>query len=70
MLFKQLFDPESSTYSYLIADPLTKAAILVDSVLERVEQDFKLLEELNLSLKFCLETHIHADHITGTDKLR
>ncbi|WP_019505185.1 MBL fold metallo-hydrolase [Pleurocapsa sp. PCC 7319] len=70
MIFRQLFDRESSTYSYLIADPDTKTAILVDSVLEQVEHELKLLEELNLTLKFCLETHIHADHITGTDKLR
>ena len=70
MLFRQLFDRQSSTYSYLIADPETKTAILVDSVLEQVEQELKLLKELNLTLKFCLETHIHADHITGTSKLR
>lgn len=70
MLFRQLFDRESSTYSYLIADTQTKTAILVDSVLEQVEQELKLLQELNLTLKFCLETHIHADHITGTGKLR
>ncbi|MGK7935944.1 MAG: MBL fold metallo-hydrolase [Xenococcaceae cyanobacterium] len=70
MLFRQLFDQESSTYTYLIADTKTKEAILVDPVLEQVERDLKLLKELNLTLKFCLETHIHADHITGTGKLR
>jgi sulfur dioxygenase len=71
MLFRQLFDRESSTYSYLIADNrTTNEAVLVDSVLEQVERDLKLLKELNLTLKFCLETHIHADHITGTGKLR
>ena len=70
MLFKQLFDCESSTYSYLIANLATKSAILVDSVLEQVEHELKLLKELDLNLKYCLETHIHADHITGTDKLR
>ncbi|MCX7593833.1 MAG: MBL fold metallo-hydrolase [Fischerella sp.] len=70
MLFRQLFDVESSTYTYLIADPNTKEAILVDPVLEQVERDLKLLKELGLTLRYCLETHIHADHITGTDKLR
>lgn len=70
MLFRQLFDPESSTYTYLIADTDTKEAILVDPVLEQVERDRKLLQELGLTLRYCLETHIHADHITGTDKLR
>jgi glyoxylase-like metal-dependent hydrolase (beta-lactamase superfamily II) len=70
MLFRQLFDAETSTYTYLIADPNTKEAILVDSVLEQVERDLKLLQELGLTLRYCLETHIHADHITGTDKLR
>ena len=70
MFFKQLFDPESSSYSYLIADTASREAILVDSVLEQVERDLKLIEELSLTLKFCLETHIHADRITGTGKLR
>ncbi|GAB1539288.1 hypothetical protein NUACC21_19540 [Scytonema sp. NUACC21] len=70
MLFRQLFDKESSTYTYLIADPETKEAILVDSVLEQVERDLQVLRELGLTLRYCLETHIHADHITGTDQLR
>lgn len=70
MLFRQLFDPDTSTYTYLIADPETKEAILVDSVLEQVKRDRQLLTELGLTLKYCLETHIHADHITGTAQLR
>ena len=70
MLFRQLFDRESCTYTYLIADRLTQEAALVDPVLEQADRDLKLLGELNLQLKFCLETHIHADHITGTAKLR
>lgn len=70
MLFRQLFDRESSTYTYLIADPLHKTAVLVDPVLEQVERDLQLLKELKLTLRYCLETHIHADHITGTGKLR
>ncbi|MEM1368836.1 MAG: MBL fold metallo-hydrolase [Cyanobacteria bacterium P01_H01_bin.15] len=70
MLFRQLIDARSSTYTYLIADPQTKEAILVDSVLEQIERDHQLLNELGLTLRFCLETHIHADHIAGTGRLR
>jgi len=70
VFFRQLFDPETSTYTYLIADRPTRSAILVDPVLEQVERDLQLLRELGLTLKYCLETHIHADHITGTGKLR
>ncbi len=70
MLFRQLYDSESSTYTYLLADLALKEAILVDPVLEQVERDWQLLKELDLSLRYCLETHIHADHITGTGKLR
>jgi glyoxylase-like metal-dependent hydrolase (beta-lactamase superfamily II) len=70
MLFRQLFDRESSTYTYLIADRPSKSAVLVDPVLEQVERDLKLIQELGLTLSYCLETHIHADHITGTGKLR
>lgn len=70
MLFRQLFDAATSTYTYLIADPQTQEAILVDSVLEQVDRDRQLLSELGLTLKYCLETHIHADHVTGTAQLR
>lgn len=70
MLFRQMLDPQTSTYTYLIADPVSKEALLLDSVLEQVERDLKLLNELGLTLKYCLETHIHADHITGAAKLR
>jgi glyoxylase-like metal-dependent hydrolase (beta-lactamase superfamily II) len=70
MLFRQLFDQETSTYTYLIADATTKEAVLVDPVIEQVERDLKLINELGLTLRYCLETHIHADHITGTGKLR
>jgi sulfur dioxygenase len=70
MLFRQLYDSESSTYTYLLADLERQEAILIDPVLEQVERDLKLLQELGLNLRYCLETHIHADHITGTGKLR
>lgn len=70
IIFRQLFDRETSTYTYLIGDSLTKTAILVDSVLGQIERDLKLLQELGLTLKYCLETHVHADHITGAGQLR
>lgn len=70
MLFRQLFDLESSTYTYLIADTHLQEAVLVDSVLAQAERDLKLLAELGLTLRYCLETHIHADHITGAKRLR
>ncbi|MGF1478544.1 MAG: MBL fold metallo-hydrolase [Cyanophyceae cyanobacterium] len=70
MLFRQLFDRESSTYTYLLADLKQQEAMLVDPVLEQVERDLKLLQELSLTLRYCLETHIHADHVTGTAQLR
>ncbi|MEO0932350.1 MAG: MBL fold metallo-hydrolase [Cyanobacteria bacterium J06641_2] len=70
MLFRQLFDTESSTYTYLIADIYTKEAAIVDSVLEQFERDTNLLNELGLNLRYCLDTHVHADHITAAGKLR
>ncbi|GJD19848.1 beta-lactamase domain-containing protein [Rivularia sp. IAM M-261] len=70
MLFRQLFDKETSTYTYLIADEVTKSGVLVDPVLEQVERDLQILQELGLTLRYSLETHIHADHITGANKLQ
>ncbi|MNK86226.1 putative metallo-hydrolase [compost metagenome] len=69
-IFYQLFEHESSTYTYLIADPETKEAALIDSVLETVNRDLKLIEELGLNLKYVFDTHIHADHITGAGEVR
>jgi sulfur dioxygenase len=70
MLFRQIFDRESSTFTYLIAEPFQRLAILVDPVLEQVDRDLKLLQELNLVLHSCLETHVHDDHVTGAARLR
>ena len=70
MAFRQLFDPESSTYTYLIADDATHEAVLIDPVMEQASRDLALLRELGLSLRWTLETHVHADHVTGADTLR
>ena len=70
MIFRQLFDPESSTYSYLLGDEETRQAILIDSVLGSTEQTLLLLEQLDLRLSVALDTHTHADHITGLGALR
>lgn len=70
MIFRQLFEPESSTYTYLIACEETGEAALIDPVFETIERDLALLNELKLALKFTLESHIHADHVTGADLLR
>ena len=70
MLFRQLFDYETCTYSYLIADYQTREAALVDSVIEQSDRDLLLIKELGLKLVYALETHIHADHITGANRLR
>jgi len=70
MIFKQLFETDSSTYSYLIADPQTRQAVLIDPVLETVERDLQLLKDLNLKLITTLETHVHADHLTGARLLK
>lgn len=70
MLFRQLFDPESSTYTYLLADEQTRKAVLIDAVRDQVERDVQLLEELGLTLAYSLETHVHADHVTSSGVLR
>lgn len=70
MQIRQLFDPKSSTYSYLLWDEQSREAAFIDSVKEQVERDRQLIEELKLNLKYLLETHIHADHITGAGDLR
>ena len=70
MIFRQLFDYETWTYTYLLADEQSREAVLIDTVKEQVERDLRFLNELNLKLKYILETHIHADHITGAHDLR
>lgn len=70
MLFRQLYDAETSTYSYLLADEETREAVLIDPVKEQVERDLKVVAELGLELVHTLETHVHADHITGASEIR
>lgn len=70
MLLKQLFDQDSWTYTYLLADPDTKEAIIIDSVFEQVDRDLKLIKELGLNLVYAIDTHVHADHVTGAGELR
>lgn len=70
MVFRQLYDAETSTYTYLLADEETREAVLIDSVAEQVERDLRLVAELGLELVYTLETHVHADHITGASEIR
>lgn len=70
MLFRQLFDQGTWTYTYLLADEQTKEAVLIDSVIEQAERDLALVEELGLKLVYTLDTHVHADHVTGAAVLR
>jgi len=70
MFFKQLFDPASSTLSYVIADDASHEAVLIDPVIEQVERDVRLVREHGLDLKATLETHVHADHVTGAQALK
>ena len=70
MIFKQLFDLKSSTYTYLIASSKGREALIIDPVLENVGEYIVLLKELDLKLVKVIDTHIHADHVTGASKLR
>ena len=70
MIFKQVFDTKSSTYTYIIASAEGREALIIDPVLENVEDYIKILNQLNLKLVKVIDTHIHADHITGAGKLR
>ena len=70
MIFRQLFEPVSSTYTYLVGCEQTGEAMLIDPVLETVERDLGVIRDLGLRLECTLETHIHADHVTGAGRLR
>ena len=70
MIFKQVFDIKSSTYTYLIASAKGREAIIIDPVLENVDEYINILKKLDLKLVKVIDTHIHADHITGASKLK
>lgn len=65
LIFRQLFDQQSSTYTYLLADSATKEAVLIDPVFEQARRDTALIDELGLRLLYTIDTHVHADHVTG-----
>jgi sulfur dioxygenase len=66
----QLFDPESCTFTYCLVERATREAILIDSVDRFVERDFDLVQRLGLTVRYVVETHAHADHVTGAGELR
>ena len=69
MIFKQLFDTKSSTYTYILSSGEGREALIIDPVIEHTEEYIKLLEKLKLKLVKVIDTHIHADHITGLNEL-
>uniref|UniRef100_A0A6A7FR88 Persulfide dioxygenase ETHE1, mitochondrial n=1 Tax=Hirondellea gigas TaxID=1518452 RepID=A0A6A7FR88_9CRUS len=70
LLFRQMFDRDTCTYTYLLGDRETAEAVLIDPVIELAARDVALLNQLNLSLKYVVNTHMHADHITGSGLLK
>ena len=70
MIFKQVFDTKTSTYTYLIASAKGREAVIIDPVLENVDEYIQLLKKLDLKLVKVIDTHIHADHVTGASKLK
>ena len=70
MIFKQLFDTKSSTYTHLISSGNGREALIIDPVLENVKEYISILNELDLKLVKVIDTHIHADHVTGASKLK
>ena len=70
MIFKQVFDAKTSTYTYIIASAKGREAVIIDPVLENVDEYIQLLNELDLKLVKVIDTHIHADHVTGATKLK
>jgi len=69
-LFRQLFDRDSCTYTYLLADTDSKEAIVIDPVIDLAERDAEIIKDLGLNLLYAVNTHLHADHITGTGLLK
>lgn len=69
MILRQLFDRDSSTYTYLVADPESRQAALIDTVKEQIDRDLQLIAELDLKLTYVLDTHVHADHVTAAGEI-
>jgi sulfur dioxygenase len=70
LVFRQLQDPRSATYTYLLADPDTQDAVIIDPVFEQARRDSALVRELGLRLLYTIDTHVHADHVTGAWTLK
>ena len=70
MWFRQLFDQDTSTYTYLLADEASREAVIIDPVLEQLDRDATLIDELELKLVAALDTHVHADHVTALGALK
>ena len=69
MIFEQLFDTKSSTYTYIISSGKGREALIIDPVIEHTDEYIKILENLELKLVKVIDTHIHADHVTGLNEL-
>jgi sulfur dioxygenase len=70
MAFRQLFDPETSTYTYVLGDAERREAVIIDPVRQNLERDLAVVAELNMKLVWILDTHVHADHVTGANALK
>ena len=70
MIFRQFIDPETSTHTYLLGDEPSREAVLIDSVLEQFDRDRTLIRDIDLTLRYTLETHLHADHVTAAGLFR
>jgi glyoxylase-like metal-dependent hydrolase (beta-lactamase superfamily II) len=70
MIFRQLFEPDTCTYSYLLACPDTGMCAIIDPVIDTVERDLQVVQSLGLTLTYTIDTHIHADHLTGAFRLK
>jgi glyoxylase-like metal-dependent hydrolase (beta-lactamase superfamily II) len=70
MIFRQLFEPDSSTYTYLLADAASGKCVLIDPVIDTAERDLEVIRSLGLTLTHTIDTHVHADHLTGARKLK